>query len=145
MDSDKSVEEVEKTEDNKKEEKEDKIELHQAHLNRLPKDEGNNLRALGWEAWRNQEGLCIFCNKLLKKSKLIFGTFEPANPEQFDGMELIPFLIHESFLKTPKAALTGASKKFMYDLFDLEVPQPKVKTLSKEEEKLVEEAVKAEE
>ena len=129
---------MKKTEETKQEEK---FEAYKVHLNRFNKliKENKEMERLAREAWVNQEGKCILTNKLLKKSKVIFGTYKPKDPEQFDGHDVLPFLVHEDFLKKPKAILEAMVKGFWYDIFEVELPKPDLtpKSLSPEQEAMI--------
>lgn len=119
-----------------KEQPKDEFDAFRVHINRLPT---KDLRTHAKEAWSNQEGSCILTDKLLKKSKVILTLFRPKEPEKFEGMEILPALIHEDYLKKPKALLEVSVKKFWYDLFEVEMPLPDLtpKTLTPEQEAMI--------
>jgi len=109
--------------------KEDKITLFKAHINKLKPEQ----KKLVKEAWRNQEGICIFSERVLRKSKIVVGFFEPADPSKFNDMKVLTFLIGEDYLETPKDFLEKSLLNLAYSLFGLTPGVRKIKPLTLQE------------
>jgi hypothetical protein len=85
------------------------IFMIKAHKNRIPKE----MKEIFMQAWRNQEGLCLLSDTLLKKSSSILGIYETPDKDKFDGQETIPFLVSWNFNNHDKETI----HKYVDELF----------------------------
>lgn len=79
------------------------------------------------QAWDNQEGMCLFSDRLLKKNKVLFGVFYPPQDlkDKFDNMDIIPYLVHEDYRLKDLKETYKRVEDFFFDLFEVEKPEPK--------------------